>query len=603
MDNYEYDFSAYSALFNAVDNSIFIRDRLANQVNYIKRDKNGLNLKIRNEKRLINILFNEIQKAYNDRIINYNLNFRMLDSDSDKEKLSIVKFLFTESNDGINTESGYYHVFPRVFRCKKCNHYVALNKSDWEKFNPNKCPHCGGEYTQVSILAFCEQCGIIETVSASCPSCHSTELELNMVEEESPGTWKFICKDCGHPFDFVAYRCKHNQPFSKENICDEDPTPFTFINVRRGGLFKSCVKTTVDVPENEDENDSEYIDEIIIADYFNKWGSLDLEEGKEVSQAKYLMRLLEEFPNKEAREFLGIPDRFEKAELLESMLKSIREEYNKNFSLSNVSDYLILKGTVLQNDSLNISLNDSFDQYYDINYKEYSKFMDKFGIEDITYLPNIQLITSSYGYVKGINKFYEAGFIPHFEPHRTYEGTLKAYSYPYETEGLMFDLDKLKLANWLLVNFSADKKLFTSEEDARNYLFNLDESSEEFEALTKLVHSFSHILIKRSSLYTGLNEDSCGELLFPKVGAFMIYSTSNINIGGFLFVFENSLLEWFDDIEWDVKECIFDPLCMDEEGACFSCMHLPEFVCSHFNKNLDRDVFLGMTERFYKGYW
>lgn len=603
MVDYDYDFPAYSALFNAVDKSIFIRDKLANQVNYIKRDQNDLNLKIRNEKRLVNILFKEIQNAYNDRIINYNLKFRMLDSDSDKEKLTIVKFLISESDGEIKKESGYYHVFPRVFRCKKCNHYVALNKSEWENFNPQNCPHCGGEYTQVSILAFCEQCGIIETVSATCPDCHSKELELNMVEEESPGTWRFICKDCGHPFNYVAYQCKHEQPFNKENICDEDPARFKFINVRRGGLFKSCVKTTVDVPENENKNDSEYIDEIIIADYFNMWDSLNLEKGKEVSQAKQLMRLLDKFPNEEDREFLDIPEKFEKADQLESLLKAIRNEYNENFSLSDVSDYLILKGSVLQDNSLNISLNDSFDQYYDISYDKYSNFLDKFGIGDITYIPSIQLITSSYGYIKGINKFYEDSFIPHFEPHRTYEGALKVYSYPYETEGIMFDLNKLKLANWLLVNFKPDEKLFTSEDDARDYLFNLEESTEEFFALKDLIHSFSHILIKRSSLYTGLNEDSCGELLFPKVGAFMIYSTSNINIGGFLFVFENSMFDWFDDIEWDVKECIFDPLCMDDGGACFSCLHLPEFVCSHFNKNLDRDVFLGKTDRFIKGYW
>lgn len=604
MGDYEYEFSAYSTLFNAVDKSIFIRDKLANQVNFIKDDKNGVNLKIRNEKRLRNILFKEIQKNYNDRIINYKLKLRMLDGDSDKEKLEIIKFLISESNSDFRRPSGYYQVYPRVFRCKKCKRYRALNKEDWEEFNPNKCPDCGGEYTQISMLAFCEQCGIIETVSKSCPKCHNyKDLELNIVEEESPSTWKFKCLKCGHEFDFMPYPCSHNLPYSGENICDEDSTPFTLINVRRGGLFKSCVKTTVDVPKNDNENDSEYIDEIIIADYFNKWGSLDLERGNEVYEAKLYMRLIEKFPNKEVRDVLGIPEKFEKAELIENLLKSIRDEYDEKSSLYNLTDYLILKGIVLQEESLNIPLSDSFDYYYGLSFEEYSNFLNEFGLEDITYLPNIQLISSSYGYVKGINKFYEEGFVPHFEPHWDYRGALKVYAYPYETEGIMFDLDKLKLANWLLDNFSEDNKKFNSEEDAKDYLFNLKESSEEFIALKQLIHSFSHMLIKRSSLYTGLNEDSCGELLFPKVGAFMIYSTSNINIGGFLFVFENSLIKWFKDIKDDVSECIFDPLCIDEGGNCFSCMHLPEFVCSDFNKNLDRDVFIGKTNRINKGYW
>ena len=43
---------------------------------------------------------------------------------------------------------------------------------------------------------------------------------------------------------------------------------------------------------------------------------------------------------------------------------------------------------------------------------------------------------------------------------------------------------------------------------------------------------------------------------------------------------------------------------INEKGACFSCMFLPEFVCTHFNQLLDRDVFLGETERFNGvGYW
>lgn len=608
MGNYEYEFSAYSALFNAVSKSIFIRDKVANQVTFIKSDRNGMNLKIRNENRLKNILFNEIQTAYNNRIIRYNLKFRMLDSDSDKENLEIDKFLISESSNKFRPASGYYRIFPRVFRCKNCNIYKVLNKESWQNFNPNKCSNCGGEFTQISMLAFCEQCGIIETVSKSCPNCHNfTNLELNMVEEETPSTWKLRCRDCGHEFDFMPYPCNHNTPYKKENICEEDPTKFTLINVRRGGLFKSCVKTTVDVPANEIENDSEYIDEIIIADYFNKWGSLGLEKGKEVIEVKSKLRLLEQFPDADIRKSLGISEAvFQDAKQIEDMLQSIRKEYNKDYSVYDLTDYLILKGDVLQNNSQNISLNDSFEIYYGLSFDEYSEFLNEFGIEDITYLSDIQLISSSYGYIKGINKFYDVGFIPHFVPHRTKDKTLKVYSYPYETEGIMFDLDKLKLANWVIYNFSENVDEFDSEEDAKDYLFNLNESSEEFIGLKKLIHSFSHILIKKSALYTGLNEDSCGELLFPKMGAFMIYSTSDINIGGFLFLFENSLMEWFKDIKdakLDVSECIFDPICMEEKGACFSCMYLPEYVCCDFNKYLDRDVFIGKTNRIKKGYW
>ena len=608
--DFNYDFSAQSALYNVVDHSIFIRDRLANQVNFIFPDKNNNNLKIRNEHRLRNILFKEIQNSYNNRIIKYDLNLRMLDSSIDKKSLQIHQFSISDGDEKVKKASGFYQVFPRVFRCKGCNDYKVLNRENWEKFDPHHCPKCGDEYTQISMLAFCEQCGNIKEVFKSCPKCKNYKnLKLIQPEKESPSTWKFKCDDCGEIFDFFPYPCTHEENFTNRKLCNAPNTPFTLINVRRGGLFKSCVKTTVDVPENPNSNDSEYIDEIIIGDYFGKLDGLGLIKGKEVAHIKRILRVLENYPTPEDREFAiidGIPEEtFKKADRVRDRLLSIRDELNADLSLTEMIDYLILKGNILQSDDRNqvTHLNDNFDKYYNIDLERYSNFMDEYGIEDITYLQSIQLISSSYGYYKGMNKFYEPDFVPHFEPHLDQNDALKVYSYPFETEGIIFDLDKIKLANWVINNYYPNKSEIFSESEAKEFLFELKENSDAYDGLKTLIHTYSHILIKRSSLYTGLNEDSCGELLFPKVGAFMIYSTSNVNIGGFLFVFENSIFEWFKDIKLDIEECMFDPHCMEEGGACFSCLHLPEFVCSHFNKELDRDVFFAGTDRYNQGFW
>lgn len=59
---------------------------------------------------------------------------------------------------------------------------------------------------------------------------------------------------------------------------------------------------------------------------------------------------------------------------------------------------------------------------------------------------------------------------------------------------------------------------------------------------------------------------------------------------------------WFNEVELDVNDCIFDPTCIQEKGACFSCLHLPEYVCSEFNEDLDRDVFIG-EHRYNTGFW
>lgn len=293
------------------------------------------------------------------------------------------------------------------------------------------------------------------------------------------------------------------------------------------------------------------------------------------------------------------PEVFEEGEKIKKDVDNLKEEYD--FSYSELNDYFILKKRFSE-DEENQNIN-----FYDIvkdnekSLKEYVKFKREIGIEEITYIPDIHIISSSIGVIKGINRSDE-NIVPHFEPHwksQKDKDTFRAFSFPFETEGIMFDLDKEKLVKWI---FDNSNKEWDKNISAEEFLFELDECSQEYKNLKTLIHTFSHILINRSSLYTGLNSDSCGELLFPKAGAFLIYSTSNINIGGFSFVFENSLFEWFNNVKLEVNDCVFDPTCIDEHGACFSCVYLPEFVCSHFNDFLDRDVFLG-ENRFKKGYW
>lgn len=611
MSDDNYEFSAYSALFNAVNNSIFIRDGVANQVFWIYESHNENNLKIRNEHRLKKIIFNEIRKKYNERINNHNLTFRRLGI-SDIDNLNIVRFITSDSVD--TKDSGRYQAFPRTFRCTKCKGFKVLKGDEWRNFNADKCQKegCDGKYVQVSVLGFCETCGNVETVTNACPDHHYDDLELIQTDKESIKSWRVRCRKCGWHEDFKLPPCYHRnfRINGREPMSDEPPNSFQLINVQRGGLFQSCVKTTVDVPPN---NDSEYIDEIIIGVYLNEFDEFDLRKGRESYLIQRFLENLEKYPEGEAREeaieILGIPEEtFKKAEKLKEKIISIQTDFTE-YSISDIVDYLILK------DESTLSNNKSFNEYYPelsgLSRDEYDKFKGDFGISDIIHIPDIQLISSSYGSIRGINKFYELDFTPHFEPHWEYDREnnnsfkrekFNVYSYPFETEGIMFDLDKIKVANWIIDNSDDDFEYFTNEGDAKSYLFNLNEESEEFKALYTLIHSFAHVLIKRSSLFTGLDSDSCSELIFPKTAAFMIYSTSNINIGGFSYVFENSLIKWFDEVRYDITECIFDPACYDEEGACFSCMYLPEYVCCLFNQYLDRDVFLG-NKRYQEGFW
>ena len=213
---------------------------------------------------------------------------------------------------------------------------------------------------------------------------------------------------------------------------------------------------------------------------------------------------------------------------------------------------------------------------------------------EIRYAEKLKVISAAIGQIVGLNKFYEEGFVPHFEPFRKRWDSKDIYSMivPIETEGILFRLDPLKVCQWLFKN-GLIKNEITSLNDAILHITHLIVDSDEYIAVKTLIHSFSHILIKQSNIFTGLDENSCAELLFPLDSSFMIYSTSSVNIGGFEYAFKYSLPNWFSRIEEAAEDCVFDPTCMKEGGKCFSCMYVAEFVCCNFNKELSRQSLVG----------
>lgn len=600
MENDKVIFSAYSALFNNVDNSIFMRKKITNKVMWIYKDDNNLNLKINNEKRLKENLFKEIQTLYNNRINKYNLLLPRL-SNNDIENFIIVKPLLIL--DRKLEYSGHYQVFPKTFYCDKCGDFRNLNSEEWEYFDINKCrtKGCNGHYKQLSFVTFCPDCGEIRPLYMSCEDHGTEHLRLHIGNIQSPSTWRLICTECQNEGknpkkNLTVSYCNHKS--YGETILNKNASETRLLPVSQGSIYKSVVITTVDVQKSVKNINS--IDYIMFGAYLGEFDYME----NDLDLINESMADLEELKlnPKSARKYNQ--DYVKELYKLEEDIQSLKDQYI-DYNLHELNDYLMLSGFFSDDEDKieYIKYSENSKKSRD-EYDTFLKIQNEFKIEDITYIPKINLISSSIGVIKGINKFFESGFKPHFEPHKhNEEGIIKAYSYPFETEGIMIDLNKIDVVNWLIENEFIKNDKVHDEKIAKDILIGIKDDSDASEALKTLIHTFSHILIRRSSLYTGIDEDSCSEILFEKSAAFLIYSTSNINIGGFKYVFENSLGNWFEDIKLDINDCVFDPSCLTDEGACFSCLHLPEYVCNNFNKSLDRDVFLGKTERWEKGFW
>jgi len=234
-------------------------------------------------------------------------------------------------------------------------------------------------------------------------------------------------------------------------------------------------------------------------------------------------------------------------DIIEREIKDLKYEY-ANVNLERLNDYFAIKGVYSKENSDIISYSEFIESIDNETRKKrlretFDLFKNSYGIRDITYISDINLISSCIGLIYGINKFYEPGFVPHFSPiwmDDVKKEKMVSYSYPFETEGVLIELDRVKVCNWLIDNgFLGEIKRPTDGGEAANILLKIGSDSKGYAALKTLIHTLSHALIRRSSLYTGLDSDSCGELLFTNNAAFLIYATSNINIGGFCFSYSN----------------------------------------------------------------
>ena len=453
-------------------------------------------------------------------------------------------------------------------------------------------------------MKFCEKCGNIETLSGYCKTHkHDANWKLVRTDKFQPITWKLACLNClkenenYSPMDILALKCHHH------NRLNADPERFTLLTATEGSIFHPVVLTTVDIPNAD--FDSLYLDYILLGLYLNKFDEfLDREPCEDNNDYKQVISHINEYLNfsESSVAMKKFDDETKKSiELLVTIIEDIKEEF-EDYSFVNINDHMVLSGSLSKDliDSVNF---ESFIKDNARLLEKYHSFKNEFKIEQVNYLSNINLVSAVIGLNIGLNKFYEENFVPHFEPLRDKDNSLKSFVVPFETEGIMFNLDKCEVVNWLIDNELIKGDHISDNDLAVKILMEMPIDSEEYIAVKTLIHTLSHLLIRRSSLYTGLQEDSCGEMLFVNSASLLIYSSSSINIGGFSFIFENALFDWFDGIKLEVDDCSLDPSCIQETGACFSCLYLPEYVCSEFNLDLDRDVLLGKTERYIEGFW
>lgn len=222
-------------------------------------------------------------------------------------------------------------------------------------------------------------------------------------------------------------------------------------------------------------------------------------------------------------------------------------------------------------------------------------------LEGVELLEDFPVLNACYGYTRGGNSGAGESTLRWF---RTSSGAPRIHGHLSRTEALLFRLDPIRVVEWLnsrghalggepldgreaRLQVLAAATVPTAGEDPA-----LDTAGAD---LLRLVHSYSHRVMRRIASFAGIDRDSLSEYLIPEQLSFIVYAAArgDFVLGGLQGLFEQDLATAIADVRSGEHRCPLDPGCSAHGGACVACLHVGEPSCRVFNQFLDRRVLFG----------
>ncbi|NKQ38950.1 MAG: hypothetical protein HF967_05690 [Methanosarcinales archaeon] len=582
----------------------------------------------------------EKYRAKFSKLINQNIALRMQDGGDfhsiypEDIKIKAIKLV-----DDVNEEGfcGQFQIHPPTAICIKdgCNHYFELKEG-------RKCEHKNTDpWEQFTFLAFCDVCGrllplhYITNIKNDCKKCgeKNSLTKLKWSEgKDNIGAYKVKCKKCHNEVGLYFYECDHIIPKTKECLSTQNKKKFRGVPARAGAIVHPFVISIPDISKDGDDKSNRKTKEKLLSESFTYFFGYEVEESKlSIPEFKDLMIKKEEFWNlkKIQSEFKDICDDLslnitEYSQLnqndfsiiINRIIKAakssiddganednIKKKYGIDFiekSLKSINE-IEFSEEDLQCENLNNLINQEKEEPK-CKSNNYKNNLNKLGLKKVIHHSNLTMIQALLGIIEGstrknprLFRTIETGKLNHKKP--------TVFVRKFNTEGILFQLDYEKILKWLCENEIIDTNSLSADLDSHMQFRSLHNDGNCKNAITTLLHTYSHMLIQQSTINTGLDVQSLSEIICPLAGSIFIYSTNSINIGGLEFTYDYHLEDWFGRVKELAEDCPQDPGCMiDEGGACNSCSYIPEFVCCNFNNNLDRSTLVGGSDRFKKGY-
>lgn len=522
-------------------------------------------------------------------------------------------------------------VSPKVFFCEKC-HIVQRFKRDshYSYIIKQKCKHCGNDLVQLRDIYYCK-CGWAGDVTiGNCDIHKEAPVRINVRK---------------HTYECTV--CHHSMPIYRK--CPECSTGIHPNNVLDSA--QSFVKSlsVIDLLDPKMDDFLTQEDEgaiIIVSNYFNiisneefrklvKFGRSTQKEMKSESYESLLKTFLEQgMPQEYAEMAARAACKVNESDPIEQSINRTNTLINDVSKMGVFAELLLEYNAVKYGDFI-VDLDTAIERAKElnafVNEEKMKKTIERRGFSSIQACDRIPFLQCSYGFTR---EYVDSASAPnsnmqpvvlHGFPDESSEKK-NVYATKLQTEGVLFEIDRVKILRWLLKNQVITENDMPAniedENEVKAWFINnikldliqpFSILSENEDAITfyvyRLIHTISHTLIKAAAEVCGLDKNSLSEYVFSNIPAIFIYcqNSQGFNMGALFSVFEMYLDKWLDNSFAATKECVFDPVCHEGDAACTGCIYTNEISCQHFNHDLDRNLLIGKVnkvngKRIY-GFW
>lgn len=577
------------------------------------------------------------------KLINHKIVWRKQDGGSfhaiSPNDLQIKSIKLCDDDEG--DVCGSFSIYPATALCLKngCNQYFELKDG-------RKCGHNDTDpWEQFTFLAFCDVCGrllplhYMTNINKNCKKCNSVGslTKISWGTKDNIGSYKVRCNKCGNEDGLYFYECDHT--VRDQNLClsTKKKAKFRGVPARASAIVHPYVISIPDLSSDSTSSTLKGTHDEYFSAAFKLFSNIDFEESllylpefkeklgsnAEFWHLKNIKNILDEVSGDNDID-ISSPLEMDPDIFVIFIKKIFRTVYNRINDGAKKDNIISTYGITYINDTLESINNIDFKEYDFqcsnlINSKTckrktepmckpigYKELCDKFGLINIFHFPDITMIQALLGIIEGSTRHKPVLFKTINTGKNNKNEKPTVFIRKFITEGILFQLDHVKIVKWLQANntLNSDCSSSLSEEysftNFRNILLN-DENCKE--KVKILLHTYSHMLMQQSTIDTGLDISSLSEIICPHTCSIFIYSTNSINVGGLEFTYNYHIADWFSRVKELAEDCPQDPACMlDEGGSCNSCSYVPEYVCYNFNEGIDRSSLVGGSERFDKGY-